>query len=250
MLIGFAVVAILISYKFIENKSSKINTYDIIKNKIDSKSTFLIYITNDDSYQCSNCAAIDKIIDFYNEVYHLKFMEYNTNKNSKGDLIKLDKDFGFQDDYLSAPAVVIIKNGRILAVANEMTSDNILKQYLVDYQFIDSKSFEIETDLNTEESFNSIYHKEENSLIVIASQDINFKKKMYNLAIKNNFNYYTIYSGVMNYYSSYNILSSEIGYYLKTPSFVVVSNGKVVDYMKEEKEEKIQEFLIRNKIIS
>lgn len=224
------------------------NTYDTIMKKVDNEENFLVYITSDDADKCSNCKYINKIIKFYHDEYNLDFIYYNNSKNKSSDLEKLNKKFQFQDNYLTNPAVMIFKDGKVSAVDNEMSGEESLKEFLVRDGFISQEYANIEKELKDNDEFKQVMASGSNKLIVVSNGDIKLKKILFEGAVKNKFNYYVIYEGKFDYYDQYMALFN-LNKNISSPSLVVINGNKIVDYINSVNEEKIDKFLKKNNIL-
>lgn len=246
-------VGIIIYLVFFHEKDSykiNISQYNEIKVKLNNKEDLLIYITDKEN-NCYECVNGDKIINYYKEVYNLDFYTYMISDNTEEDLEKLKDEFDFEENFLMTPTVILIKEGQIVAVANFVLIDDILKNYLIQFGFLDKTTNEKDIPLNLE-TFDPIYQKDEYSLIVsfnAQDESYDFRKKILELSNEYQFKFYTLFRGIGNTNSIYDNLKESSGIEFETPSLFIVKNNTVIDYLKSEEEPEILSFLRKYNLI-
>ena len=236
-----------INYRNPKNAPNKYDVYDDVHKKMANKESFLVYFTNKDPYKCYNCNTGDSIIDYYESIYNIKFIYFDTSYTKH--LIKLNKEFGLEEGFILPPAVVIFKDGLQEATVSDITVGDDLKEYLLRYNFITSEKFSKDNDLNTDEKFDKVFNSKNNSLIVMYSGlNKDLRVKLYNIT-NNKVNYYYIFNYNVTYYNYQSTLSNGIGKMVRDTTLVIVNSGKVIDYMEYKKDSNVEKFLKKNKII-
>lgn len=236
------------------NSSSKKDTSYKISNKlldeIKTKKDMLIYVTNDDK-NCPLCDNANNIINFYEKAYGLEFYVFDRSDTSDDDFYNLTNSLYLIDDYVTNPAVILIKNGKSVAVANEMFNENALRSFLIEYNYIDESKF-IDDQIEDDE-FNSLYPCDNKSLVLFyptTKEGYNYREKLFELASKYNFSYNSIYYGFGNTLDSVQLVTTSINDGFDFPVLVIIQNNKVVAYEDSNNSDKLIKFLKDNNIIN
>ncbi len=224
--------------------------YQDINKRIGDKESLLVYFTNKDPYKCSECENIDKVINFYEELYNIKFIRFDSDYEKVINI--MEKEYYFDRNYITDPAVMIFKDGEIKGVVNEIMAEKDLLDFLIKYGFVDKKYLDIDNSLDTDEKFSSIFNSSNNEVIVSYSGNyFNLKKELYKISLRNNLKINYVIYGNATYYKYSMILNSQIPVEHSGGTLIIVVNsGKVIDYMEYKDGSNIEEFLKKNKIIS
>ena len=231
-----------------KNSVSSASEYDKIIKKINDKKTFNLYITSV-AEECIHCSNVNKVMKFFNDVYGIKYDKIVVDSSNNKELNKINKLFSFPDGYLTAPAIVFIKDGVAEQVLNEQQRESEIKKVLVERNMIDAKYLKIGEELFMTEDFEKIYNSDVNSLMVLDINSIKNRVYIHKLAEKNNFTFYTINISSVAHMKTYMMLADEVGEEFNVPIIVFVRKGKVLDYLIDFDEDSINNFLKRNQII-
>lgn len=238
-----------IIFLVVKNSSNYIYKDDIVK-KMKNKESFLIYIYND---KCENCIIANEIIDFYKDNYNLEFYIINSERVSKKEKTLLENIFEFEKDYIVTPAIIVIVNGKVVAVANEIIDDLDLKNYLLDYGMLDKK-YDDRGNILTYEEFKERFATNDTNVILISSYDkegYKLRKKLLDMSQKNKFNYKYIYYRNSDSFEIYKyVIENMETPKIELPIVVIIENNKIVDSISSYKEKEIKKFLIKNNIIN
>ena len=250
VIISSLITLVVLSSKGKNNQPHTYKVYTKISDKMDHKESFLVYFRNDDPYKCNTCKKIDNVIDFYEDIYGLKFMIYDT--DYKNEIIKLDLKFNLEPGFITNPAVLIVKDGEMKAIANDFYDEIFLKQELVDNGFIDEKSANIETEIIDDKDFDRIFKEDKKQLIVVYSnKNLEMRKLLYDIAMNDSyFQYYSIVKGIFANYNSFMTLSNFLQDEMNDTTLVVVKNEKIVDKISSFNRSKVKKFLKKNEIIN
>lgn len=237
------------------------NIYNKFVNKIENKDTFLLYLNNSGK-ECFLCSDVDIMLKYYKEVYHLDIYtidEIEMNKKYYQNIIKYVDD---RLDYYQVPAIIFIKDGKVVAALNQLTYEEYLKEFLINNQFIEEDNHEkminkISSEKLENNTLDDYINEEKNKLVIIynySTQSYDLRKKVRVLAKKYNFSYLLSFYGRGNYNTDYEKILKLIGKDIfdenPIPMMYIINNGKVIDYTSSREETKLKEFLTKNKIIS
>jgi thiol-disulfide isomerase/thioredoxin len=230
------------------NDSLNVNDFDQIKGKVDNKEDMLIYVYNDKS--CEFCDDVSKVLNFYEEAYDLKFYKYNTDNN---DASKLEKLFGFMDDYLVNPNVILVRDGKYVAVANQIMVDSTLREFLLQYNFINDNMKNKDYILGYEQFMNEYSSNDKKIILLInyGTSELELREKLLKLSEEYNFNYGIIYFGIGDSHKIVPIIKNNIGdAKFKTPLLIITQNNKIIDYIYPEGTQDMSKYLRKNNIIN
>jgi len=243
ILIAIIIIIVLVSL-LIFNKDTKTNKENKIvseiKNKIDNKEDILLYLTYKDNYDYE----ANRIIDYLKDLYKLDITYVDLNKITEKEKNKIISFVDERKDYIVPPAIIFIKDGKETSVANDIIDDLILNQLLFKNGYIEEKDYNIESIVD-DNNFKEVYSSTEYNLIFIGTfieEFYDYRKKLHNLANKNNFNYYLTYW----YIGKEDIqgkLSKDYGKEIQVNSLVVVKDNKVIDNLEYKDIDKLEEFL-------
>lgn len=229
-------------------KDDKYKVSEPILEKIDKKDDFLLFITDDYS-KCSVCEDAGRLVSYYSEVYNLDNVWFDKSTTTDEDFDNLIKDFDFQNMFLVPGNVFLVKNGVVMVAINEAIFENVLRDYLIEYEFID----DIDNDRFIEDDdFNKLYNSNDKQLVLVYSADdkgYSYREDLFNLANKYNFKYSVIRLGFGDTTATFQMIIDKMGNKYKLPVLMVVGNGKIIDYTTNKSNSKIEEFLKDNKFI-
>ena len=222
---------------------------DEILEKIDNQEDLLIYVTDkhENCYLCTDC---NYIIDYYSDSFKLDFITFNKSDNSEDSYSKLLEKYDLVGS-LKEPAVMMIRDGELKGIANEILTENLLKQFLIDFEFIDKQNENRDYQVG-EEKFNKMLSSSEKSIFIVYTYEdshYDVRKQFLELANKYNFSYGLIYSGVGNGAKVSKIISESLGDEYTLPLVIITQNGEIIDYINSVEEEKLVSFLKKNEII-
>lgn len=241
---------------FIKNntsiKTKNISTLDKIYNKIDNKEDILIYI-NENSKTCNFCNSSKNMINYYNDAFKLDLILFNKDKYSNDNFIKLKKKLLIEENsYIVSPAIIIVKKGVAKAIVNEIHDEVDLKNYLVEYNYINKEYLEKDLQIK-DEKLEKLYKSDSKNLIlIINNNDYNnykYREKILNLSKNNNFDYKVYIAGTIGSLIGATKLQDEINKNIELPYMLIVQNNKIVDYTTSNNTKKIKEFLNKNGFI-
>lgn len=237
-------ISLLIS----SNKNSKL--VDEIIDKKNKKETELVFVTSSDS-ACYLCSDAKDIVDTIAKKYNLKFISFDKSKSSS-DYKDLQKKLKITDKEIKEPAVIIIKDGELKSIANEIYNSGILRSMLIEQGIItdETKDDKEVTMVETMEKFQG----EENSLLVLldsSTNSVEAREVLNNLASKYNFTFSLAYfdrsDEGMSIATFLNQMNGDD--LLVVPYFAVVSNDKIQEAISTTSSTELEAFLKKNKII-
>ncbi len=240
---------------FLFNHSSpkkKLTKTDKIIEKIDQKQDFLLLITSSDQKACYLCEDVKTIINFYKSYYKLKFTTFDIEENGNKNLRKIKNKLNIDDKSLKEPAVIMIKNGKLKGIANEILGEQALKELLIKYDFL-KEDAAAEKQITNEEFLEKLASPEKSLIVILdyGESSSKFRKQLANYSKKYNFKYDMIYYGV----SEGVVISSKIKDNLKeknpnfkmvVPMVAIIQNNDVTDYISTIDEKKLASFLNKN----
>ena len=250
-------IIIVIIFTTKHNNNSKTNNnsenvFSTIMEKIEKKDDFLIFVT-DTSSACNYCKNSTRYIKLYKEIYNLNMITYDKNKNSPENYEKIEKALQLaktpQEDWITAPAIIIVKNGIWSTVVNENIFENDLKTYLIKNNLIDEEEIKKEITL-TDENFDEILKQPKISLAYIYTyndESYEIRKRIIKLAKKYEFNYSIIQYGFGATAKIIDTLAQQDK--LSVPSLIILGNNKIIDTTDKLTDNEIIKFLKKNKII-
>lgn len=254
ILIVFVLIFSLLIILFLKGKKfdNEVKVYDVyekINEKLDNKDSFLIYFRSDNEALCTECYAGDPIVDFYEEVFNLNVMRFDTSHTEEFNDI-LNK-YQLEESAIINPAVMLVKDGVWKEIINHFHDGVLLKEKLVEHGFINEKYAKIEIEINDDKIFDEILNKPEKNLIVVSSgKSRQVKKLLYDISVNDSyFQFYIIVKGMINNYESFINLWELSGDEMSTTTLLVVQDGKILDGISSLKREELKKFLVKNKII-
>lgn len=231
------------------NKNGKL--VNEIINKKDNKETELVFVTSSDS-DCYLCSDAKDIVDTIAKKYNLSFTSFDKSKSSS-DYKELQKKLAITDKEIKEPAVIIIKDGELKSIANEIYNSSILRSMLIEQGIINDETKDDKeiTMIETMEKFQGT----ENSLLVLLDSSTNSvaaREVINNLASKYNFTFSLAYfdrsDDGMSIATFLNQMNGDD--LLVVPYFAVVSNNKIQEAISTTSSKELEVFLKRNKIIN
>ena len=231
------------------NKNGKL--VDEIIDKKDKKETELVFVTSSDS-RCYLCSDAKDIVDTIAKKYNLNFTSFDKSKSSS-DYKELQKKLAITDKEIKEPAVIIIKDGELKSIANEIYNSSILRSMLIEQGIINDETKDDKeiTMIETMEKFQGT----ENSLLVLLDSSTNSvaaREVINNLASKYNFTFSLAYfdrsDDGMSIATFLNQMNGDD--LLVVPYFAVVSNNKIQEAINTTSSKELEAFLKRNKIIN
>ena len=145
-------------------KDDKYKVSEPILEKIDKKDDFLLFITDNYS-KCSVCEDAGRLISYYSKVYNLDNVWFDKSATTDEDFDNLIKDFDFQNMFLVSGNVFLVKDGGVVVAINEAIFEGVLRDYLIEYEFID----DIDTDYFIEDDgFDKLYMTGSQTFSVVA----------------------------------------------------------------------------------
>jgi murein DD-endopeptidase MepM/ murein hydrolase activator NlpD len=183
--------------------------------------------------------------------YNLKFISFDKSKSSS-DYKDLQKKLKITDKEIKEPAVIIIKDGKLKSIANEIYNSGILRSMLIEQGIItdETKDDKEVTMVETMEKFQG----EENSLLVLldsSTNSVEAREVLNNLASKYNFTFSLAYfdrsDEGMSIATFLNQMNGDD--LLVVPYFAVVSNNKIQEAISTTSSTELEAFLKKNKII-
>lgn len=124
-IIAVFVIVIIFSLITLLDKTNNKKVTDSIKNNKD----IVVYVTNSDSSKCKKCGEMEKELN-KNKVEYTK---YDIKKAKDSDYQKMLKDLGIDKDVFGAPAVMVIKKGKVYANIINIDTKNALDVFIKDY---------------------------------------------------------------------------------------------------------------------
>ena len=229
-------------------KNDKYKVSKPILEKIDKKDDFLLFIT-DDYNKCSVCEEAGRLVSYYSYVYDLDNIWFDKSSTTDEDFNNLIKDFDLQDMFLNSGNVLLVKDGVVVVAINEAIFENVLKDYLIEYEFIDDTDNDrfIEDD-----GFNKLYNGNDKELVLVYSADdigYSYREDLFSLSNKYKFKYSVIRLGFGDTIDTNEIVTRKMKNKYKLPALMVVGNSKIIDYTTNKNNSKIEEFLEDNKFI-
>ena len=229
-------------------KNDKYKVSKPILDKIDKKDDFLLFIT-DDYDKCGICEEAGRLVSYYSDVYDLDNIWFDKSTTTDEDFNNLIKDFDLQDMFLNSGNVLLVKDGVVVVAINEAIFENVLKDYLIEYEFIDDTDNDrfIEDD-----GFNKLYNGNDKELVLVYSADdigYSYREDLFNLSNKYKFKYSVIRLGFGDTIDTNEIVTRKMKNKYKLLALMVVGNSKIIDYTTNRSNSKIEEFLRDNDFI-
>lgn len=237
-----------------DKENKKDYTYKVIDkivDKFNNKEDLLIYITSSSDECGGTCIDSKDIISYYSEVYKLEFIEFDKNKESNKDYNSLIDKLNIKDAIINIPAVIMIKQGVVKAIAS-IDTEEYLRKYLLENEFISENESDKDYQISYSQ-FEELYVSNNNNLILIYSYGTtNYKvrEKLFNLSSKYGFKYNTIYTGTVDNVDMVDFLDKELNGNYSIPMLLIVKDSKVIDYTTSNNNKEIKEFLEKNNIIN
>lgn len=253
LVIIILIVILLFNSNNIEEKLEK-KLFPTIKERIDKKESFMILVTNTNpnetlSTYCMHCKRSSNFINYNKKLYNLDIITYDKYKYSDEDYNNVEDYLKLEKNFIIPPAIIYVENGNWSSIENEIRSENDFKEYLVRYNYIKEEELDKEKQINTQEEFEKIYSKEENSIIVLYSfeNDITkIRKKLHEISLTKSFTYYMICTNIASDINVNKIFRNKYGDKFKTPSIAIVGNNQIIDYTSSTEEEDIERFILKN----
>ncbi len=252
ILLIIAIILLLmgsISLLISSNKGSKL--VDEIINKKNNKETELVFVTSSDS-SCYLCSDAEDIVDTIAKKYNLSFTNFDKSKSSS-DYKELQKKLAITDKEIKEPAVIIIKDGELKSIANEIYNSGTLRSMLIEQGIItdETKDDKEITMVETMKKFQGT----ENSLLVLldsSTDSVEAREIINNLASKYNFtfglSYFDRTDDGMSIATFLNQMNGDD--LLVVPYFAVISNNKIQEAISTTSSKELEVFLKKNKIIN
>lgn len=234
------------------NTNTNKNDYiESIINRIDNKEKILIYFSRNDSVECQD---MNSIISYYTNTYNLNFEEINQDIISKSKYNKLLERLGYTDNNITPPSVAYISEGKVLGLSNYILTEKYFKNYLIKFGFISKESQETDNQISYKEFEQYFNTKSINTKLVLiytyeSPTSYDLREKIYNLSKKYDFSYDLVYYGLAGSNKVASILKKELKKDLRLPIIIAIKQGKIIDYVYENEEEKISKFLKKNNYI-
>ena len=252
IVIIFIVVILLLLLLSINNNNKdfkeKYRLSKPILERINNKDNFLIY-TTDNYNKCDVCYETDMLINYYKDIYNLDVVLFDKSTTTDKDFNNLIKDFGLQEGFFTAGDVIFVRNGVIVSAIQEAMFEDTLREYLVEYEFIDN----VDNDKFIEDDgFSELYGSNNKELVLAYSSDdngYNYRKDLYSLSNRYKFKYSVIKIGFGNTVNTFKIVSNKMDNKYELPVLMVVGNNKIIDYTTNKSNSKIEEFLRDNDFI-
>ena len=251
IIVIFSILVIILFLTNYNKKSSKDDKYKLstpILEKIEKKETFLLFIT-DNYNKCSMCEDAVRLINYYSKIYNLDNIWFNKSSTTKEDFNNLIKNFDIENIFLEPGNILLIKDGVIVVGINEAIYENVLRNYLIEYKYIDNS----DNDKSIEDNeFYKLYQKENKELILVYSADdigYNYRGNLFKLSIKYRFKYSVIRLGFGDTTKTYELVINKMNNKYKLPVLMIVGNNKIIDYTTNKSNSKIEEFLRDNEFI-
>ncbi len=245
LLIIFVLSLLLFSNSDKQNvKYEKIS--NSIKEKIDNKGSFIIYI-EDTKNVCTYCEDTIKFIKYLDEIYDLDIYYYDYSKLDEDDYKQVEKYLNVFEGFSIMPTIFLVKDGELKSGIPDLSREKDVISELLKYEFIEDTKPEMYFD---EE--NDVLIDDNELLLIYSFEDSSYKyrKKLYDLARKYSFNYFVEITG---YVRDFNYISEVRKKYKSSfvvPSIAVIADNKIIDYSSSNNEEDIISFLKKNRIIS
>ena len=248
MIIIMAVIGCFIFIAF-DIKNNKMKTFEQIRGQLENKDDMLIYITSNNQ-KCYLCNNTKYILKYYQDIYHLDIIEVNKNSMHTKEYESIIQYIDNREDYIKEPALILIKDGHEVAVANEISMEYDIQNLLSKYEFIPIESEEgVQID---SDQFDKLYQSEELSLILFNSyteEGLEYRENLFKLSKKYNFNYYIMIYGMASTSSSYRNIIEKYKKNFSPPFLVIIGNNQIIDVLESTDEEKLLEFLKKNTIV-
>ncbi len=226
----------------------KMKVFNKIEKQILNQEDMLIYLTSNNS-KCYLCNTANYIFKYYEEMYQLNIFYVNKSKIRSKEYETIIQYIDERENYLKEPALVLIKDGQQVAVANEISSEKDIQLLLTQYGFA---NLEMEKNLQIDNAFfQELYQKDEPTLVLFqAYTDLGMetRKEILNLSQKYHFNYYIMTDLMFDEESGYRKIYDVLGEELMAPFFVIIGKNEVIDTYEVSKERDLEKFLKKNKI--
>lgn len=236
-----------------DNKSKKTKISNKIINKINEEEDALIYITDSKNCAYNQCEDTDPIIEIYKKVYELDFSYFDIAKTSLDDLNELLKYLGYENNDIVAPAVIYVKNKTIAAVANQIILDDVFREYLFDFDFLNNKYKDDDKIINLKE-FQNKFSSNKANLILFHSYSLEsyaIRKTLLDLSYEYNFDYNIILYDLDVSVGLSEFFENKFGDDgIRIPALTLVSNGDFIDYTDNCSRDEIISLLKDNNLIS
>ena len=173
VLIGVIIVALisLLIISLTKNGNKDVSLFrDVIKKKAQNKEDILVYVYYSRS-ECSYCKDTRRYIDLYESKYQLGMIYYDKNKNSSDDYKEMEEYFNLESNYVTPPAIIMVKDGELVAVVNENHYESELKEFLVNYGFLDKKELNVERQVRELDDFYEITSSDKPMFVVFYNYD-------------------------------------------------------------------------------
>ena len=223
------------------NKDEEIINLNEVKENIKDNNTFYIYISDRDDIGDFG----QGIFDSFKEVYNIETIVIN-GVDDKNKLKKFAKVLKYDYNDLLVGSTFFVNKGHPTSFITSLDINWMEEQILKD-----DTNYKREYNLS-EEVFNKLNSSKDRYLIIWVMYDIDsikYRKKLRELAGKNNFDFYDSYNQTGGYEKSNLLFSKTIKEY-KYPTLFIVSNNSIIDYKEIKTNKDIDEFLKKNKFIS
>ena len=250
----FAIIVILLTiYKSNGNSIIKKDTLEVLYEKVNNKEDIIINIT-DKIDNCNFCNISKNMIDYYNDTFSLNMITFNKSKYSEKEFNNLITKLGINlDSFIVAPAIIIVKDGIAMTIINEIHDEVDLRNYLIEYNYIDKKYTDNDIQIN-DDKLEDLYNSEDKNVVILidnnTASSYSYRKNILNLSNKYNFKYNVYIAGSVGSLMGNIKFMDEIGENLNLPYMVIIGNGKIIDYTTNNSNNKLEEFLNNNNIIN
>lgn len=249
----FVVIVILLTiYKSNDNSIIKKDTLEILYEKIENKEDIVINIT-DKVDNCNFCHISKNMIDYYDDTFSLNMITFNKSNYDEKDFNNLISKLGINlDSFIVAPAIIIVKNGIAVTIINEIHDEVDLKNYMIEYGYLDKEYLENDIQVN-DGKLEDLYNGENKSLVILIDNNniksYNYRRKILELSKEYKFKYNVYIAGTVGSLMGNIKFMDEIDEDIELPYMVIIGDGKIIDYTTNRSNEKIEKFLKDNNII-
>lgn len=217
------------------------------------------FCNNEDDY----CDVYKDIISYVSDTYNIKYKYINIDNYSNDEIKNYLDKYNIDSNDFGIPLTVLVKKNKavdkVIGLINDKILYNLLKENdFVKDEYVTRYTYIKDIDLN---EYKNIKEKEGKTLLVLAQSSCIYcnKAKPYinDIAKENNIeiNYIDVLITNNNeydiFYNSYDYIKEAIDNdELATPTFLIIDNGEIKDYLSGFKnKESLEEFLTKNDVI-
>ena len=226
------------------NPKNKIKLSEKIEKEIEKESNLLIFISEDKEGSMEE----QKIINFYEKEYNLKFTIIYKNQYKEKELLELLEKLEIRSDDVMDTSLIIIKNKKAMGIVNDFINENVIRNFFIQYEFINEDTSDIDNILTLEEFDEKLKSNEKTLLLLYSGDSISHKNRkiLLNMSQKYKFQYNIINSSVSFGYTMYETLRNKIGKPITIPALVIIQNNEVIAHTSTFNEKEILQFLKKN----